>query len=655
MDFERLSIPYSSGTHQDETTAAAARSRGAATLGSRRAVVTVIDDDPVMNRLVQRGLEERFEVRQEFGAPVPRSIDFSGVDLVILDYQMPIRNGLEVLAEIREARPRLPVLFLTGFDSPELAERALEAGANAFLTKPVEAAALKAAVESLLNPAEANSAPKRFFPVAGDRLHSLEQSREFRAIGADGGIVVGELLRFNPQSAVVEVATQVLDRSGPRLSEVRLKYGRQQLRSFSGVIGSTSRISTTRSEVEVLIPGVWSVWEDESIAVSDAESAGEDAGARSGAERALDPSGLSSWRRELPGAFRLATHELAAFLKEIQQLCAASSAALAQSDALLRFQEESRFVIETSDSFSDAFWELMEAFEATCEEIEAIGRTSAAKRFARRELYPALLSSPFLARIVERPIGVPGDFGMLGQILGNPHEGYSLYDRVLNSWILKSGAADAYRYRVALLEREIRRCVVECRESERTASIMSMASGVAYEVQHYIRRPEAQGRVDFSLVDFSDDTLEEAKRQFDTHGPLPEGVALGLYQSSVIDLANRSRSIGGEAETGFVQRDDYHHVYCAGLYDYLSDRLVKRVSGYLYGTLAPGGTLVLSNYTLKNPLKGLMTVVLDWELVYRTPEQFESLIRDELPADAILEIELDRASAEVYALVRKPD
>lgn len=56
---------------------------------------------------------------------------------VVLDYNLPVRDGLEVLDGLRQAGKRVPVLILTGRDEPGLEQRALEAGARGFLTKPV--------------------------------------------------------------------------------------------------------------------------------------------------------------------------------------------------------------------------------------------------------------------------------------------------------------------------------------------------------------------------------------------------------------------------------------------------------------------------------------------------------------------------------------
>lgn len=56
-------------------------------------------------------------------------------DIVLLDISMPGRNGLDVLAEIKNLRPKLPVLILSMHPEEQYAVRAFKAGASGYLTK----------------------------------------------------------------------------------------------------------------------------------------------------------------------------------------------------------------------------------------------------------------------------------------------------------------------------------------------------------------------------------------------------------------------------------------------------------------------------------------------------------------------------------------
>lgn len=72
-------------------------------------------------------------------------------DLLVLDYHMPRRDGLGVLAELQPVLPEaFPVLMVTGDERPGLRETALASGARDFLTKPVNQAEARLRIRNLL-------------------------------------------------------------------------------------------------------------------------------------------------------------------------------------------------------------------------------------------------------------------------------------------------------------------------------------------------------------------------------------------------------------------------------------------------------------------------------------------------------------------------
>ena len=74
-------------------------------------------------------------------------------------------------------------------------------------------------------------------------------------------------------------------------------------------------------------------------------------------------------------------------------------------------------------------------------------------------------------------------------------------------------------------------------------------------------------------------------------------------------------------------------VYCAGLFDYLSDRICKRLMDIFYELVAPGGLLLATNVDASNPSKNWMEYVTDWHLVYRSPSSFMNLKPDKADED----------------------
>lgn len=68
-------------------------------------------------------------------------------DLVIMDIKMPIKNGLEVLKELRKDKPNLKVIIVTGYQSVETARETSKYGIADYITKPFEGNTVKESVK----------------------------------------------------------------------------------------------------------------------------------------------------------------------------------------------------------------------------------------------------------------------------------------------------------------------------------------------------------------------------------------------------------------------------------------------------------------------------------------------------------------------------
>lgn len=106
--------------------------------------VLVVDDEPA-NVLVLERMFESVGLTQVFGLTDPRRtlqmVNDHAIDLVLLDLHMPHLDGLDVLSELRAAADPhdfLPVLVLTADATTDARDRALDGGANDFLTKPFD-------------------------------------------------------------------------------------------------------------------------------------------------------------------------------------------------------------------------------------------------------------------------------------------------------------------------------------------------------------------------------------------------------------------------------------------------------------------------------------------------------------------------------------
>ena len=122
--------------------------------GRRGATILVAEDDEDLRGVLTAALTRNGHrvIPARDGAEALAAIERDQVDLLVLDLVMPNIDGFEVLARLKEVRKgvTIPVVVVTGTDRSTTELQALRLGANVYLTKPIEAAALTEEVTRLL-------------------------------------------------------------------------------------------------------------------------------------------------------------------------------------------------------------------------------------------------------------------------------------------------------------------------------------------------------------------------------------------------------------------------------------------------------------------------------------------------------------------------
>ena len=80
----------------------------------------------------------------------------------------------------------------------------------------------------------------------------------------------------------------------------------------------------------------------------------------------------------------------------------------------------------------------------------------------------------------------------------------------------------------------------------------------------------------------------------------------------------------------------FDFVYSAGLFDYLDERLARKLTAQMFKMLRPGGSLMLTNFLPTVVDAGYMETFMGWELLYRDLEELWAFAQD-IPSDAIAE------------------
>jgi two-component system cell cycle response regulator len=114
--------------------------------------ILLVDDDPLVIRVLSRMLTSFAPLRFATSGRVARQLALKSIpDLVLLDVDMPELGGFEVCKAFKHHSllRRVPIIFITGYDSPQWQEQALQLGAVDFISKPPLAAQVRARVHSV--------------------------------------------------------------------------------------------------------------------------------------------------------------------------------------------------------------------------------------------------------------------------------------------------------------------------------------------------------------------------------------------------------------------------------------------------------------------------------------------------------------------------
>jgi CheY-like chemotaxis protein len=118
--------------------------------------VLVVDDEPDVETLFRQQFRRdlragRFTMEFAPSAPaaLQRIADAAGAAIILIlsDINMPGMSGLEMLPKAKAARPDVPVIMITAYGDGETKRKALEGGAEALFTKPIDFGALRSEID----------------------------------------------------------------------------------------------------------------------------------------------------------------------------------------------------------------------------------------------------------------------------------------------------------------------------------------------------------------------------------------------------------------------------------------------------------------------------------------------------------------------------
>jgi extracellular factor (EF) 3-hydroxypalmitic acid methyl ester biosynthesis protein len=231
-------------------------------------------------------------------------------------------------------------------------------------------------------------------------------------------------------------------------------------------------------------------------------------------------------------------------------------------------------------------------------------------------VHDLLLESPFTQRAFSKPRGYAGDAVLMDLIYGTTTAGRELspLGGMLYGYEFDSPCFQSVRTRRAMLAREIDEVA-----SERPgARVLSVACGHLREVEW--SRAVRTRDVSITALDQDRQSLQTIEEEYGAYGVCAVAGTIG----DVLRRATRFRGLD--------------LVYASGLFDYLQQDLGRALTDAMFRMLAPGGRLLIANFTPETSDAAFMETFMDWRLVYRDEVDMRGLA-DGIDAPEVADLE----------------
>jgi len=234
-----------------------------------------------------------------------------------------------------------------------------------------------------------------------------------------------------------------------------------------------------------------------------------------------------------------------------------------------------------------------------------------------------LLQDPFTNRAFYKPRGYAGDAVMMDLLYAGdgsveaPLEGKetTIGMKIYQS-VMKLSTAQSVRNRKSIIAKKLD----EIAEKAGKPDVLAVACGHLREAQHSVAFRE--GRVGrYIALDSDPLSIKHVHQALGKKG-------VTTCEGNVLDLIRERVSFAS-----------FDFVYSAGLYDYLEDKLAKRLTEKLFRMVKPGGVLLIANFQPDHLCAAYIEACCDWWLVYRNEPAMRELLQG-IPQEEIDQIRI---------------
>lgn len=327
---------------------------------------------------------------------------------------------------------------------------------------------------------------------------------------------------------------------------------------------------------------------------------------------------LSDWEssHKLTPSFQLTVLDLRSLLSELNRWLEQVDL-FAEQDGISHNPELTKELLEELSQFYLPI--LHKHFRTLEEEIKKIPAEQETRHrgFAQRDLHPLIMRSPFVWRTYNKPLGYAGDYEMVNMMLRDFSEGPTTYAKLVNILFLSFEPAQAHRNRIVILCERLTSAIKKAKNEGRTPKILNIGCGPAVEIRKLIKDKIIDDQCEITLLDFNDETLKYTEQMINKAAA---GERLNFtYINKSVHTLLKDASRNSDSNT------EYDMVYCAGLFDYLSDKVCHRLLRLFTRQTKQDGLTLVTNVHPSNPCKLSMAYLLEWHLIYRDEEGIAKL------------------------------
>jgi extracellular factor (EF) 3-hydroxypalmitic acid methyl ester biosynthesis protein len=330
---------------------------------------------------------------------------------------------------------------------------------------------------------------------------------------------------------------------------------------------------------------------------------------------------IQEWQKlyKILPEYKVVIADIQSFLSDLRLWLDQVELGIRSAPAGDRTKVEQEVVHQLRDSVVPMISELFDRFEVVSRSVDDDLRPGHVL-FGRRQLHPLLLSSPFVYRTFAKPLGYAGDYEMVNMMFRDSCEGGSLFAKMVNSYALQLPPIIAHRNRITYLCDKLVEESLRVARQSRSLRVFNLGCGPAHEIQQFLAKGSVTDVADFVLADFNEETaghtaakLNDLKKNYGSRAKI-QVVKRTAHQL----IKNSERTVQSP------QSEQYDMIYCAGLFDYLSDKVCRKLMDVFYGMLAPGGLLLATNVD-DHPSQNEMEYFLEWNLIHRNSDQMKKL------------------------------